>query len=207
MTEHIDIQNPENYSQAHYLFFETKLFDSKTKKEELEKICMTLAHIPTVEAKNLLKKFQESDRAKEVSWLECAVEENSFHYLSADNDQENKDMIALKLYYKKEDEIIESMGKCSTYEFRITEYEIEHEALQILLTESDNLQERKIIEIQISTIHDLKLIEESQLNELKNNMEMTEKVMTKIKQNIKTERYKELERNEIESIKFDGEDW
>jgi len=207
MTEHIDIQNPENYSQAHYLFFETKLFDPKTKREELEKICMTLAHLPTEEAKALLKKFQSNDRAADVSWLECAVEENSFHFLSAENEQEEKDMIALKLYYKKEDEIIEAIGKCTVHEFKLTEYEIEDEALQNLLTECDNEQERKDFEIQISVIHDLKVIEETQLNDLKNNIEITEKVIAKIKQNITTERYKELGRSEIESIRFDGEDW
>jgi len=53
----------------------------------------------------------------------------------------------------------------------------------------------------------LKVIEETQLNDLKNNIEMTEKVIAKIKQNIKTERYKELGRSEIDSIRFDGDDW
>ncbi len=81
MPAHKDIQNPDKFSEAHYRYFEVKLLSKETTKEELEDICMTLAHLPTKEAQDLLEKFKKSERAKEVKWLECAIDEGKFHYL------------------------------------------------------------------------------------------------------------------------------
>jgi ATP-dependent exoDNAse (exonuclease V) beta subunit len=77
MTQHIEIQNPEEY---------TLLFTDDTDKEKLEEICMTLAHLPTAEAAALLAKFNEHIRAKEVEWLTCAIEENQYLHLTPCNE-------------------------------------------------------------------------------------------------------------------------
>ncbi len=80
MAEHVDIQNPKDFSDKDYKKFHDILFSPSTTVPELEKICMLLAHLPTKKAQDLLKYFQKSDRAKEVVWLDIAIEEGQFHY-------------------------------------------------------------------------------------------------------------------------------
>ena len=50
---------------------------------------MLLAHLPTKKAQDLLKYFQKSDRAKEVEWLDIAIEEGQWHY-SCTKDEEGE---------------------------------------------------------------------------------------------------------------------
>ena len=76
MTEHKDIQNPEDYTDKDYLKWEYLLLDPDTSRGELEEIVMTLAHLPTERAQEMMKKFEQSDRSDEVTWLEPAMEEN-----------------------------------------------------------------------------------------------------------------------------------
>ncbi|MBU0713118.1 hypothetical protein KKA87_14535, partial [bacterium] len=97
MVEHKDIQNPEDYGAKHYAKFRYLLFSDETSREELEEICMTLAHLPTDEARQILDEFKNSERAGEVGWLDCAIEENMFNYLSPENEQEERDFLALKM--------------------------------------------------------------------------------------------------------------
>jgi len=85
MTEHKDIQNPEDYSEKDYQRFRYLLTSDDTPVEELEEICMTLAHLPTEEAKKILAEFKNSERAEEVGWLDFAIEENETWYLSPNN--------------------------------------------------------------------------------------------------------------------------
>ena len=91
MPEHKPIQNPDNYSDKDYQKFHDKLFSSSTTKAELEEICMTLAHLPTKKAQELLNYFNKSDRASEVEWLEFAMQEGQFHYLSVKNEEEEEE--------------------------------------------------------------------------------------------------------------------
>lgn len=207
MTRHKDIQNPKNFSEAHYKFFEIKLFSEKTSKEELEDICMTLGHLPTKEAQDLLAKFKESERASEVEWLECAVEEGKFHYMCSNNEKEERDLIAIKLYHKKVDEIVYLMGKQSIHEFRIKEYQIELDALKLLLKTRLKKTEKEDVKIKLMTIENLMQIEKNQLEKVVSEIEMMEKINGKIKETITTERYKDLESWDVSSIHFDGEEW
>ena len=168
---------------------------------------MTLAHLPTQEAQDLLQRFQQSERAREVSWLECAVEEGKFHYLCSNNDQEERDLIALKLYYSKEDEIVELMGKCQTSEFKTDQFEIELDALLKLQKDELTTAEQEDIKYRICALKDLITIEKANGQEYNNEIEMLEKISRKIKDNITTERYKNLSRFDVNSIRFDGEEW
>jgi len=206
MTEHKDIQDPKKFSEVHYKYFEAKLFSTKTSTEELEDICMTLAHLPTKEAQDLLEKFKQSERAKEVVWLECAIDEGKHWYLSPTNDKEERDMIALKLYFRKEDEIVELMGKCQIYEFRLQQYNIELDALTKLQKEKLSVSEKEDIKYRILALKDIIAIEQNKLEETNFNIEMMEKINKKIKKNLTTERYQNLESWDLAEIHFDGEE-
>ena len=193
MTQHKDIQDPKNYSEMHYKYFDAKLFSKETTKDELEDICMTLGHLPTKEAQDLLDKFKKSERASQVEWLECAIDEGKFHYLCSNNEKEERDMIALKLYLRKEDEIVELMGECQTYEFRLQQYQIELDALTKLQKEKLSVSEKEDTKYRISALKDIITIEQSKLEEANTDIEMMEKINKKIKESVTTERYKNLQ--------------
>jgi len=86
MTEHKDIQNLDDYTDKDYQKWEYLLLDPDTNRKELEEIVMTLAHLPTERAQEMLKKFEQSDRSDEVTWLEPAMEENEMWLLNPDTD-------------------------------------------------------------------------------------------------------------------------
>jgi len=200
VVKHKDIQNPEDYSEKDYQRFRYLLFSDDTPQEELEDICMTLAHLPTKEANDLLEEFKKSDRADEVEWLECAVEENAFHYLMPDNEQEERDFLALKIVGEKDELIVHLMGECDKHELAIQKYEIELAALQELLSENPDLDSN------ISAIHELIVWEQSHLKTAREQIEVEEKIKAKIRACIQTERLKNLNPMDIEHFHFDGEE-
>jgi len=207
MTKHKDIQNPENFSEKDYKRFEYLLFAEDTSPEILEEIVMTLAHLPTKEAQDLLQRFNESDNAHKVEWLEPAMDEGKALYIWPETDQESYDLMALKLYHKKEDHIIDLMGECERLDYQIKQYEIELKALKVVQKESRSKEKKEDLGYRIGALTDLITIHESKLEEIKNDIETEEKVSKKIKQNIKTKRYKNLSASDISGFHFDGEDW
>lgn len=201
MVEHKDIQNPEDFSAEDYARFRYLLTSDDTPTEQLEDICMTLAHLPTEEAQQLLDEFKNSERAGEVGWLECAIEENQFHFLMPENEQEERDFLALKLIGEKDDLIVNLMGECDKHRYRIQKYEIEKEALERLLPKNPDLK------YDISAIHDILIWEKSRLQELEQQIEKEEKVQKQIRASIKTEKLKNLNPMDIKDFHFDGEEW
>jgi len=206
MTEHKDIQNPDDYTDKDYQKWEYLLLDPETKREELEEIVMTLAHLPTERAQELLKKFEGSDRAGEVAWLEPAMDEGKAWLMWPNNDKEERDMKALKLYFRKQDNIVELMGECSKYKYNIDLMKIEGEALEKLEQDELNEDQQEDIKHSKSALHDLIIIEKSHLEEAEKEIAMLEKISEKIKGSITTERYKNLESWDIDGFHFDGEE-
>ncbi len=105
MTEHLSIQDPDDFSPEDLMRMAEHLFAPLTPVEELERICMTLAHLPTQEAQDLLARFQASPRAGEVSWLECAVEEGTYLLLDPTNPLEEREYLTLKVIQELTDEV------------------------------------------------------------------------------------------------------
>jgi hypothetical protein len=105
MTEHIAIQDPDDYSPEDLMRMAEHLFAPLTPVAELERICMTLAHLPTQEAQDLLTRFQASPRADEVTWLECAVEEGTYLLLDPRNPLEEREYLTLKVIQELTDEV------------------------------------------------------------------------------------------------------
>ncbi|MCD4693077.1 MAG: hypothetical protein K8R79_09195 [Calditrichales bacterium] len=206
MTEHKDIQDPKNYSEKDYKKFEYLLFAEDTETEALKEIVMTLAHLPTKRAQDLLAKFNESERAEEVEWLEPAMDEGRSWYLWPDNDEEERDMTALKLYHKNEDHIVKLMCECNVSEYQIKQYEIELEALDKLQREKLSKDEKEDIKYRIIAINDIIRMEKDKLNETNKDIALQEKINKKIIESIKTERYKDLEPWDIDGFQFDGEE-
>jgi hypothetical protein len=205
MTKHKDIQDPKKFSETHYKFFKAKLFSTETSREELKNICMILGHLPTKEAQDLLDKFKKSERAKEVEWLECAIDEGKYWYLSPNNEKEERDFLALKMLYKKDEKIDELMCKRDEHDFQIRTMNIELEALKKLAKEKSN--KIKDIKYRIVALQDLIKIETVSLKEVEKEIEIQEKIREKIKQSITTERYKDMDPMYMSEVCFDGENF
>ena len=107
MTEHLPIQDPDDFSPEDLMSMAGHLFAPLTPVEELERICMTLAHLPTQEAQDLLARFKVSPRAGEVGWLECALEEGTYHLLEPTNPLEEREYLTLKVISELTDEVID----------------------------------------------------------------------------------------------------
>jgi len=206
MTEHKPLQDPKNFSEKDYKRFEFLLFCQDTSAEVLEDIVMTLAHLPTQRAQDLLARFKESDRAEDVAFLEPAVEEGKMWTIWPETVQEERDMMALKLYHKKNDHIVELMGQVKVYEYNINQYQIELQALEQLQKEALKKSEQEDIKYRIMAINDFLRMEKVNLEEANKDIAIEEKIAQKIKAGIKTERYKNLEPWDIAGFHFDGEE-
>lgn len=196
MIEHKNIQDPDAYNEEDYIVLEHKLLSPDTSTEELEEICMTLAHLPTKEAQELLEKFRQSDRADEVGWLQCAIDEGRFHYLSPTNEQEERDYLALKVLQEMEDQIVELETEYSGYEIELNKLEIEHEAVAALVKKGEIDENEEIL------YQDRKTMIESKMEELKKDIETQEKIFDQIKQSIKSEKYKDIDPMYMSEVVF-----
>ena len=107
MTEHLPIQHPDDCTPEDMMRMAEALFAPNTPVAELERICMTLAHLPTEDAQGLLARFRRSPRAGEVSWLECAIDEGSYLLLTPTNELEEREFLTLKVIEDLSDEIVD----------------------------------------------------------------------------------------------------
>lgn len=196
MTNHKPIQDPEDYQDADYDEFEMKLFSQFTSVEQLEEICMTLAHLPTKQAQELLDKFRQSERANEVGWLECAVDEGQFHYLSPTNEQEERDYLALKVMQELEDEIIDLQMEYDELQLHLDKQIIEHEAILELIKQGELDADEAVgfENFQVST--------EMDMEKLAGEITVKEKTIQQIKKSIKTERYKNVDMMYMRHVHF-----
>jgi hypothetical protein len=196
MTEHQDIQDPEDYTEEDYQAFERKLFSPFTQVSELEEVCMTLAHLPTKKAQDLLGQFKETQRASEVRWLDLAIEEGQFHYLSPENEQEERDYLALKVIQELEDELIELQGKYDELRLDLNKKEIEHEAIKELVKNGEVGSEED------TTLQLYKERLTTQMEELQKQISVKEKTNAQIAKTIKTEKYQNVDPMSMQSIEF-----
>ena len=188
MTEHKDIQKPDDYDAEDYQEFEKLLFAPDTSVEELEDICMTLAHLPTKQAQDLLGRFQNSKHADKVSWLETASEEGQYHCLSPQNDQEERDYLALKVIQELEDEVINMEMACSGYRHELCKMEIQFEAMRALIARGE------LPEKEMAGVHDYFLTIENKIRDRERQIAIKNKILQQIKKSIQTERYQSLDR-------------
>ena len=196
MTEHKDIQNPDDYDADDYREYENLLLSPYTQVEKLEEICMTLAHLPTKQAQDLLAKFRHSERAAEVEWLECAVDEGRDHYLSPLNEQEDRDWLALKVMQEIEDKIIELEVEYNKLDLEWRKREIEREATAKLIKKNELNEDEALGFPEI--FHFLK----TQMANIREELAVKNKLFDQIKSSIKTERYKDVDTMYMRSVEF-----
>jgi hypothetical protein len=164
--------------------------------EQLEEICITLAHLPTKQAQELLDKFRQSERASEVGWLECAVDEGQFHYLSPTNEQEEREYLALKVMQELEDEIIDLQVEYDELKLQLDKRTIEYEAILELIKQGE------LDADEASGFEDYKMMTEEDMEEFTRQITVKEKTIQQIKKSIKTERYQNVDMMYMRNIHF-----
>lgn len=196
MAKHKEIQDPAKYTEKDYDIFEMKLFSQFTSVEQLEEICMTLAHLPTKRAQDLLKTFSQSERAKEVGWLENAMNEGQYLYLSPMNAQEERDFLALKMLQEFEEKIVELQLKYDELGLAARKERIELEAITALIKRGELDQDEAV------KFHEVDSNRKADMQELAKQIAIQEKICQQIKASIKTERYKNVPTSYMQHIHF-----
>ncbi|HEX9653320.1 MAG TPA: hypothetical protein VGA99_06385 [bacterium] len=120
---------PDDYTPAELKLWITKLHDRQTPTDELQKIAMTLAHIDHPEALQALEAFRESQRAQEIEWIDCAIDECTSYVLQPKNEREEKDYIRLELWQEYEEELLDKMAQRDAAEVHKQHLEVEKELL------------------------------------------------------------------------------
>ena len=197
MTEHLSIQDPADYDESDLMRFAEKLFSPLTDQEELASICMTLAHIPSKEAQELLGKFRESGRAGDVGFLEAAVDEGAFLYLSPTNEQEEHEFLVLKVIQEMTDAVIDLDVDLQNLDLDYRKKKIEHEATQALVAAGE------LDPDEVLGFDDVKLCLKSDMDKLTAEIETKEKVIEYLKASIRTEKYKNVSPATMQHIHFD----
>lgn len=206
MAQHRPILDPEKISEEDYQKFEHLLLSEDTEQELVEGIALFLAYIPTERAKSILQKFKNSERAKEIEWLDLEMEEAKARYIWPNTDQEAIDLMASKLYHEKKEAIVDLIAQKVDCESQIIRYEIELNALHELQKEKLNADEEEILKNKIMALNELLNMEKKKFDQLEKEMAFEEKVIEKIKSNVQTERYKKLLSRDISGSHLDEEE-
>jgi hypothetical protein len=194
MTIHQEVHDQNDLTEEDYKEFESKLLSSSASTQELERICMTLAHTPTKQAQDLLSLFKESNRAHEVDWLDFAVEEGQFHYHSPETEQEERDYLALKVVQELLDSMIEIETDLNEEEVKLEKLEIQHQAVRELV-EKGELEENAE-----KGFHDLVVRNKEKVEGLRKVITVREKTCGQIEKSIQTEKYKDVDPMSMRNI-------
>jgi len=193
------IKNEPGRDAANCRKMEQELLDPATPRKRLEEICMTLAHMDIREAQEVLHRFKQSDRAQEVTWLECAIEEGRFNYLEPVNEKEERDYLALKMVQEMTDQLVQQQIELAEARLNLRKWSIEEAAVAVLTQRGDF----NTLETDVS--HDVRMTLESRVENLEEETERRGKIIDCIRKSISTPRYKEVDIEEMRSVHFTGE--
>lgn len=198
MTEHIAIQDPDDYSPEDLMRMAEHLFAPLTPVAELERICMTLAHLPTQEAQDLLARFKISPRAGEVGWLECAVEEGTYHLLSPANPLEEREYLTLKVIQELTDEVTDLELERDKTSISREKGEIRLSALQAL-ADAGKVHPDEVLGYGCGIE-----CETNRIDELNREIELKEAMITHLTASITTPKYRKVDPDFMRHIHWDA---
>ena len=197
MTEHLPIQDPDDYDEADLMRFAETLFSPLTDSNELERICMTLAHIPSKEAQDLLNRFKDSARAGDVDFLDLAVDEGTYLYLSPTNEQEEHEFLVIKVIQEMTDAVIKLEMERDQIDLKLRKMASRHAATRALVAAQE------LDPDELPGLDDAELCLKNDISELAYRIENQEKVIEYLRASIQTEKYKNVDHSMMQHIHFD----
>ncbi|WP_058556482.1 hypothetical protein [Thiohalocapsa sp. ML1] len=199
MTEHLPIQDPDDWPPELLMDMAEALFAPLTPVSELERICMTLAHLPTEDAQRLLARFKASPRAAEVSWLECAIDEGACLLLEPTNELEEREFLTLKVIEDLEYETADLDGELSVAQLSLDKADIRLGALRALV--ETGRAPPAAAEALLADIADTGRRRDALLADIAQHEAMIEH----LRASITTPRYRRADPDVLRHIHFDGE--
>ncbi len=127
----------EGFTEEDYRNFELKLFSDSTPPPELKNICITLAHLPTIHAQELLNRFMKSDRADEVECLDLASDETQLPSIFQQEKQIKKYHLTQKVMGEIQVEITVLKKRLEDRQKDLAKKEIECEAIRELVQKGE----------------------------------------------------------------------
>lgn len=182
------------FSEADYLYYERRLFSSETQVEELEEICMMLAHLPIKRAQELLGKFRLNERAADVPWLDTAIEEGRYHYLAPQDEEEEREYLSLVLQHEMHDELIEMETELENLRRQIVKMKIRRDAINVLAARGDLAAET----LQLENANDEMMTK--RMADLQRRITEKQKIIHYLKSNMTIERYKNVDPADINDL-------
>lgn len=199
MTEHLPIQDPDDWPPEVLMDMAEALFAPLTPVAELERICMTLAHLPTEDAQRLLARFKVSPRAAEVSWLECAIDEGAYLLMEPTNDLEEREFLTLKVIEDLEYETADLDGERTQAQLSLDKAAIRLGALRALA--ETGRAPPSAAEALLAVIADT----EHRRDELLAGIAQNEAMIAHLRASITTPRYRQANPDVLRHIHLDGE--
>lgn len=186
----------------------TKLNDRRTPPEELKRIVMELAHANHPEALQALEQFRESPRAKEVEWIEQAIDECNYGVLSPSNEREEKDYLRVELWQEYEEELFDKMGQRDAAIAHKQQLEVEKEFLEKAMAAAPNEGVRLQVMARHSGIdHQIIMAENDRMN-LEEEIAGLEFIVAQIEKAVESPLYRRHGKREIGvHIHRDCETW
>jgi hypothetical protein len=197
MTDHVSIQDPDDYSDEDMMAFAERLFSPLTPTEELERICMLLAHIPSKDAQHLLGRFRESARAGEVDWIECAAQEGAFHVLEPGNALEEREFLTIKVIEELEDQIVELSVRRDELDLEQRKLDVRYCAVKALVAA------RRLDPNEALGFDDGLLCLNNDIHELDERLEVEDAVVQHLRDSITTPRYRTADPSIVRHIHVD----
>jgi len=199
---------PQDFTPAELKSWITKLHDPRTPAEELKNLAMTLAHVDHPEALQALEEFRESPRAKEVDWIDCAIEECTYGVLSPSNEREQKDYLRVELWQEYEEELFDKMGQREAATVHKQQLAVEKEFLEKAMAAAPNESIRLQLMMRHSGIDHLIIIAENDRMNLAEEIAGLEFIVEQIERAIESPLYRQHGKREIGAhIHRDCETW
>ncbi len=198
MSEHLPIQDPNDYSPEDLMRLGEALFSALTSVEELERICMTLAHLPTEDAQDLLARFRDSPRGREIGWLQCAIDEGTFHLLTPQNAIEEREYLTLEVIQELTDEACDLEIELGQTRITRDTGEIRLSALRTL-ADAGRMHPAEVEGFRSGIVCDSERIEE-----LEQEIELKEAMIEHLRASITTPRYRNADPDVLRHIHWDA---
>lgn len=187
----------EDYTPQELKQWISDLLDPNTPKEELQRNVMTLAHIRQPEALRALEEFQKSSRAKEVEWIDSAIDECIFGLLSPDNERQEKDYNRAELWQRYEQELLEMQGKLQAAKVRKQQLQVEKEFLESILEQAPEGESKLAVFGRLSGIDHIIVLEENKIMNLELEIEGQKFLVEQIENAIESPFYRTYGKNHI----------
>ena len=197
-----------DYTPAELKLWITKLKDPKTSTDELQKTAMTLAHVDHPEALRALEQFRQSPRAKEVEWIDCAIDECTYGVLSPSNEREQKDYIRVELWQEYEEELFDKMAQHDAAVVHKQQLGVEKEFLEKAMAAAPNEGIRLQVMMYHSGIDHLILMAENDRMNLEDEIAGLEFIVEQIEKAVESPLYRKQGKREIGvHIHRDCDEW